>query len=53
MREVDDIIIDGCGQLSSNPAPDWMAYTSFSLIVSLSLNIGSLSRFMQVEAEGR
>ena len=40
------------GQLSSKPAPDSMAYSSFCLKVSSSLNSGSLRRFMHVDAVG-
>lgn len=39
-------------QLSSKPAPEEMAYSSLLRMVSTSGNIGSLRRFMHVEALG-
>lgn len=41
-----------CFQLSSKPAPEEMAYSSLLRMVSTSGNIGSLRRFMHVEALG-
>lgn len=40
-------------QLSSKPAPEWMAYKSRLRIVSSSSYSGSFSRFMHVLAVGR
>ena len=39
-------------QLSSNPAPDSMAYNTLSRIVLSSLKGGSLRRFIHVLADG-
>jgi len=39
-------------QLSSNPAPDSMAYRSFDLIISISEYSGSFKKFIQVLAVG-